>query len=68
MDINSQKTTTVSIASLLTAAAVLVTAYSLLTTTRGGVAYAQEEGFTLDVAIDSVSWTQGLSKLQLTSQ
>jgi hypothetical protein len=50
----SRKTTTASVASLLTTAAVLVTASSLLTT-RGGVAYAQEEEFTVDVAIDSAS-------------
>jgi hypothetical protein len=49
--------TTASLASLLTAA-ILVGASSLLTTTNpgGGVAYAQEEEFTVDTAIDSVSW------------
>jgi hypothetical protein len=50
----SRKTiTTASVASLLTTAAVLVTASPLLTTR--GVAYAQEEEFTVDVAIDSAS-------------
>jgi hypothetical protein len=52
----SRKTiTTASVASLLTTAAVLVTASPLLTTRGLGAAYAQEEEFTVDVAIDSAS-------------
>jgi hypothetical protein len=49
---------TAGVASVLTAA-ILVAASSLQTTTTnlgGGVAYAQEEEFTVDTAIDSVSW------------
>ncbi len=52
MIVSKKATTTLGISSL-SIAAILVTASSLLTTR--GVAYAQEEEFTVDIAIDSAS-------------
>jgi hypothetical protein len=52
MIVSKKEATTLAISSL-SIAAILVTASSLLTTR--GIAYAQEEEFTVDVAIDSAS-------------